>query len=142
LPLVSVTLGSAGRAPELEAVSRGLLGLIGLWMLWQAIRNTGHVHGQGAAAGFSAGLIPCPLTLFVMTFAITRGVPQAGIAFAAVMMLGVAVVLCTVALLAILFRTQMLRLFESRPALLQTATRTLQIVAGLVLIAIAANALV
>ncbi|WP_425459635.1 hypothetical protein [Hankyongella ginsenosidimutans] len=34
-----------------------------------------------------AGLIPCPLTLFVMTFALSRGVPEAGVAFAGVMML-------------------------------------------------------
>lgn len=46
LPLVSATLGSAGRAPLLEDVSRGLLGLIGLWMLWQGFRGAAHVHGQ------------------------------------------------------------------------------------------------
>ncbi|TIM37420.1 MAG: hypothetical protein E5Y56_33685, partial [Mesorhizobium sp.] len=44
---------------------------------------------EGAAFGFMAGLIPCPLTLFVMTFAIVRGVPEAGIAFAVTMMAGV-----------------------------------------------------
>lgn len=76
----------------LEAVSRGLLGVIGIWMLWQAFRRVGHQHGQGVAAGFVAGLIPCPLTLFVMTFAITRGVTLAGVAFAFVM-IGVAVIL-------------------------------------------------
>ncbi|UYN96429.1 MAG: sulfite exporter TauE/SafE family protein [Enhydrobacter sp.] len=66
----------------LEDLSRGLLGVIGLWMLWRASRRANHAHGvgEGAAVGFMAGLIPCPLTLFVMTFAITRGVPEAGIA--------------------------------------------------------------
>ena len=34
LPLVSFALGSVGRAPLLEDISRGLLGVIGLWMLW------------------------------------------------------------------------------------------------------------
>jgi len=33
LPLVSVALGSVGRAPLLEDISRGLLGVIGLWIL-------------------------------------------------------------------------------------------------------------
>ncbi|BCG83395.1 hypothetical protein MesoLj113b_69370 (plasmid) [Mesorhizobium sp. 113-3-3] len=37
---------------------------------------------------FMADLIPCPLRLYVMTFAIMRGVPQAGVAFAVTMMLG------------------------------------------------------
>lgn len=41
LPLVSVALGSVGRAPLLENLSRSLLGVIGLWMLWQAVRGTG-----------------------------------------------------------------------------------------------------
>lgn len=142
LPLVSVALGSVGRAPMLENLSRGLLGVIGLWMLWQAVRGTGHRHAaQATAAGFAAGLIPCPLTLFVMTFAISRGVPEAGVAFAAVMMVGVALVLASVALAAVLFRQQLLRLLSSRPRLVDIVTRTIQVVAGIVLVIIAVNAL-
>ncbi len=34
LPLASIAFGSVGRAPWLEDLSRGLLGVIGLWMLW------------------------------------------------------------------------------------------------------------
>lgn len=141
LPLVSVALGSVGRAPLLEDVSRGLLGVIGLWMLWQGLRGTGHVHSQGMAAGFSAGLIPCPLTLFVMTFAISRGVPEAGVAFAAVMMIGVALVLGTVALAAVLFRQQLLRLLATRPRTVDAVTRSIQVLAGLILVVVAANAI-
>lgn len=137
LPLVSVALGSAGRAPLLEDVSRGLLGVIGLWMLWQGWRGAGHAHGQGMAAGLAAGLIPCPLTLFVMTFAISRGVPEAGVAFAAVMMIGVALVLGAVALATVLFRQQLLRLLATRPRLVDGATRSIQIAAGCVLVAVA-----
>ena len=33
LPLVSLTLGSVGRAPSLEALSRAGLAVIGLWLL-------------------------------------------------------------------------------------------------------------
>lgn len=58
LPLVSVALGSVGRAPLLEDLSRGFLGVIGLWLLWQGVRGTGHGHGQGMAAGLAAGLTP------------------------------------------------------------------------------------
>lgn len=93
------------------------------------------------SAGFAAGLIPCPLTLFVMTFAISRGVPEAGVAFAAVMMIGVALVLGTVALAAVLFRQQLLRLLATRPRAVDIVTRTIQIVAGLVLVAVALNAI-
>jgi hypothetical protein len=56
---LSIAFGSVGRAPLLEDVSRDLLGLIGLWILWRAFRHTGHIHGaqEGAAVGFMAGLI-------------------------------------------------------------------------------------
>ena len=97
------------------------------------------MHGQGVAAGFVAGLIPCPLTLFVMTFAMAHGVPEAGVAFAAVMLAGVALVLASVALAAVVFRQQMLRLLASRPQLIERTTRVIQAAAGIVLVAIALN---
>lgn len=139
LPLVSVVLGSVGRTPLLEDISRGLLGLIGLWMLYRALRHSahGHGHGEGAVVGFMAGLIPCPLTLFVMTFAISRGVPEAGLAFAVTMMAGVALVLSAVAAATILFRQQVVHLVEQRPVLLDRLTRSVEGMAGLILTAIA-----
>lgn len=82
-PLVSIMFGGigAGSSPILELVSRSMLGVIGIWMLWSALFREPHSHTdqQGIIVGLSAGLIPCPLTLFVMTFAISRGVPEAGI---------------------------------------------------------------
>ena len=143
LPLVSITLGSVGRAPMLEDISRGLLGLIGLWMLYRAFRHSPHHHdkGEGMVFGFMAGLIPCPLTLFVMTFAISRGVPQAGGAFAVTMMIGVALVLSLVALATILFRQRIVHLVQGRPILLDRITRGIEGVAGLTLTAIAIHEL-
>jgi nickel/cobalt exporter len=139
LPLVSIVLGSVGRAPLLEDVSRGLLGLIGLWMLYRAFRRSphGYDHGEGAVVGFMAGLIPCPLTLFVMTFAISRGVPEAGIAFAVTMMAGVALVLSGVAAATVLFRQQVIHLVERRPILLDRLTRGIEAIAGLILTTVA-----
>jgi nickel/cobalt transporter (NicO) family protein len=142
LPLVSATLGSVGRAPLLEDISRGLLGVIGLWMLWQAIRlgrGRAQGHRQGAAFGLASGLVPCPLTLFVMAFAIGRSVPEAGVAFALVMLVGVAVTLAAVALAAVYARGAVLRLLEERPQAFARATAALQAGAGLLLLAVAVN---
>jgi nickel/cobalt exporter len=138
LPLVSVALGSVGRAPALESISRGLLGVIGLWMVWRAFRNAHNHKLEGEAVGFIAGLIPCPLTLFVMTLAISRGVPEAGLVFAAAMFGGVALTLSAVVLLAASFRVQLARLLESRPALLKGLSRALEAVSGVLLLCIAA----
>ena len=144
LPLVSFVLTSAGRAPLIEDVSRGLLGLIGLWMLWQAIRPLPdhlHVNQRNAAFGLLAGLIPCPLTLFVMAFAISHQVTEAGMAFAAVMMLGVTATLSAVALVAMLFREALMNVMLHRPKRIAVAARTLQGVTGLLLAVIAVNVL-
>jgi nickel/cobalt exporter len=117
LPLVSRMLGSAGDAPALENISRGLLGVIGLWMLWSALFRPTHTHGkgEGLTVGMMSGLIPCPLSLFVMSFAMSRGVPVAGVVFALVMMLGVMLTLSLTALAVILCRQQVTRLLFEGP---------------------------
>ncbi|WP_027165714.1 ABC transporter permease [Mesorhizobium sp. WSM3224] len=135
LPLVSLALGSVGRAPALEALSRGLLGVIGLWMIWRALRGHHHRHAhEGAAVGVMAGLIPCPLTLFVMTFAIARGVPWAGLVFAVAMMAGVAVTLGVVVLLAVLFRNGSAAMLEWLGSSTAGVATFFEVATGLVLV--------
>lgn len=81
--------------------------------------------------GVAAGLIPCPLTLFVMTYAAARGVTLAGIGFAVLAMLGVALVLGVVALAAATLGRSVLVL--SRSAVL--VSRGLLVISGLALTA-------
>ncbi|TIM12369.1 MAG: ABC transporter permease [Mesorhizobium sp.] len=135
LPLVSIALGSVGRAPLLEDISRALLGLIGVWMLWRALSRGHHHKHEGEAVGVMAGLIPCPLTLFVMTFAMSRGVPGAGVLFAVTMMAGVALTLSCVAVLSILFRQRLTGFIAGKP--LETISRTIEGAAGLALAGVA-----
>jgi nickel/cobalt transporter (NicO) family protein len=71
-PLITRTLGGAGQAPLLEALSRGLLGLIGLWFLVRAVRSQTHQNREDLMVGVIAGLIPCPLTLFAMFLALAH----------------------------------------------------------------------
>ncbi|MER9417291.1 sulfite exporter TauE/SafE family protein [Mesorhizobium sp. M0306] len=137
LPLVSIALGSVGRAPLLEHISRGLLGLIGVWMLWRALSHSHHHRHEGEAVGVMAGLIPCPLTLFAMTFAISRGVPAAGVLFAITMMVGVALTLSCVAVLSILFRERLVQFFARQPRLFETISRAIEGAAGLALAGVA-----
>src|SRR3954462_1602130 len=73
-PLLTRTLGGVGRVPILEDVSRGLLALIGLWFIVRALRGPVHEHREGVVVGIVAGLVPCPLTLFAMFLALSRGV--------------------------------------------------------------------
>jgi ABC-type nickel/cobalt efflux system permease component RcnA len=139
LPLVSHSFGNAGSAPLLQAVSRGLLGLIGAWMLWSALFRPAHTHSgqEGIAVGLMAGLIPCPLTLFVMTFAMIHQVAITGILFAITMMIGVGVTLSAFALLSVAFREQLARLLKTRPRLLTATSKTIEAAAGAILLAVA-----
>lgn len=140
-PLVTRTLGGVGRAPVLEGISRGLLIGIGVWFIVRAIRGRSHVHGEGLMVGFVAGLVPCPLTLFAMFFALSRGVPEAGILFAAAMMLGVLATLASVVLVTIVMRDRLVGLAARHGASLQKVSRALDGAAGALLVAIAAREL-
>lgn len=138
LPLISIALGSVGRAPMLEDLSRGLLGLIGVWMIWRALHGRHHHNAhEGEAVGVLAGLIPCPLTLFVMTFAIAKDVPAAGLVFAVAMMSGVALTLAVVATLAVAFRTGSAAILERLGSSAAGVASVLEIGTGCILIAAA-----
>lgn len=60
--------------------------------------------------------------------------PQVGVAFAAVMMIGVVLVLAAVALAAVLLRQQLLLLLPARPWVVDAVTRTIQVTVGLILV--------
>ena len=135
-PLVTRTLGGVGRAPALEVLSRGLIVAIGIWLIARALRGRPHLHGDGVTVGFVAGLVPCPLTLFAMFFALSRGVPEAGIVFAVAMMLGVLATLATVAALTIFMRDRLMNLMGQYGGSLHTLTRLLDGAAGALLIVI------
>ncbi|MDF2688577.1 MAG: transporter permease [Microvirga sp.] len=104
-PLIIRTLGGGGQAPLLEALSRGMLGLIGVWFLVRAFKKREKPYREGIMVGVVAGLAPCPLTLFAMFLALSRGVPEAGLTFALSMFLGVGLTLAAVAGLVVAART-------------------------------------
>ena len=143
LPVVSLAFGEVGRARVLEDVSRGLLGIVGVWLLFAATRgHSARQHHEGSAFGFFAGLIPCPLTLFVMTFASARGVPEAGLAFAAMMLLGVAAVLTSVAAAAVAARATIGQLVAHSVPALVSFSRVVLGLTGAVLVLIALQQLI
>lgn len=143
LPLVSVALGSAGQSPVLEDISRGLIGLIGVWMIWSALKARSRMPHEARSGLFAvfAGLIPCPLTLFVMTFAVTRGVTEAGLAFAIVMLIGVAIVLGTVASVAALARNGLSTMIQRHNRAFVVTTMVVQFATGALLLLAALNEL-
>lgn len=135
-PLVTRTIVGVGRAPLLEHVSSGLLIAIGIWMLVRAWRGARHQHSEGLMVGAVAGLVPCPLTLFAMFFAMARGVPEAGLAFALAMMIGVGLTLGAVAAATVFARDRFIDLTTRHGATVEKAARVIDLVAGITLIAV------
>jgi nickel/cobalt exporter len=97
--LVSRTITQAGRAPLLETISHALLVAIAVWMIWRAIRPA-RSHEHPGLFAVAAGLVPCPLTLFIVVMATSMGSPEAGLIFALAMLVGVGSVLSLVGLAA------------------------------------------
>ena len=135
-PLVARTITGAGRSDLIDDVSRGLIAAIGLWLLIRAIRGARHLHGEGPLVGVAAGLAPCPLTLFAMVLAISRGIPEAGIAFAVAMLIGIALTLSVVAAATALARDRVEVLMERHGASVTRVSRILDALSGALLIAI------
>ena len=135
--LVKRTLVGAGQAPALEWTSRLILIAIGLWLIYRAVRARPHVHREGMATGFIAGLIPCPLTLFIMSLAMSRGAPEAGLAFSVSMLLGVGAILGAIAVIAAAARNTFIHLFDRHGVAIAKISRVLDALAGAVLTSIA-----
>lgn len=132
--LVKKTLGGAGRAPSLEIASGVLLACLGFWFLLRGVRGQPHLHNEGLLVGAAAGLIPCPLTLFTMVLAQSRGVPEAGIAFAVMMMLGVALTLSVVAMGTALARDTLIAFMDRHGTSTSRMLRVFDIATGVFLI--------
>jgi nickel/cobalt exporter len=102
--VIRVTLGGVGRAPAFEAASAVLVTAIGIWLLLRALRHS-HAHSEteSRALAFATGLVPCPLTTFIMVYSTTHGIVGAGLLLTAAMACGMiatilAFVGCTIVL--------------------------------------------
>jgi ABC-type nickel/cobalt efflux system permease component RcnA len=87
---ISRAFAYGGRTPQFEVASGVLIALIGAFLMWRSLR-TSHALDQdsgGKPLAFVTGLIPCPLTTFIMSYALARGLFAAGIAVTAAMTLG------------------------------------------------------
>lgn len=133
--LLEKAIGSAGRAPMLERTSHVLILLLGLWLLIRALRR--HTHDDersGFALAFVTGMIPCPLTTFIMTYAVVHGAVGAGLILSGAFAAGMIVTVAVFPLLAVALRTKTLPALS--PQWRHGAVRTLEVAAALAVMAI------
>ncbi|MFM9860694.1 sulfite exporter TauE/SafE family protein [Pseudoxanthobacter sp. M-2] len=129
--LLQRTLGAAGRAPALELASQMLVVAIGLFLLWRALRPHAHrASGSGPVLAMAAGLVPCPLTTFIMTYAASRDEIAVGLILSAAFAAGMIVTVAAFPIAAILFRTRLLRLIERTGAVRHRLGRALEVLSA------------
>jgi ABC-type nickel/cobalt efflux system permease component RcnA len=111
--VVSKAFALGGRTPQFEIASGVLITGIGSFLLWRSVREHDHFEPRnGTALAFATGLIPCPLTTFVMSYALARGMVGAGLVITAAMAAGMIVTIGGVAVLAALARTRVKHFFN------------------------------
>lgn len=116
--VISRSLAVAGRAPAFETVSALLVVLVGAFLLYRALRPASHKHeGDGKALAISTGLVPCPLTTFILTYAFAHKQLAMGFAAVAAMLGGVMVTIVSFALLAVVLRERLLDLLKNSEGL-------------------------
>src|SRR6476659_6373585 len=109
--VVSKAFAQGGRTPQFEVASGALVALIGAFLLWRSTRSDHHIDERdGRTLAFVTGMIPCPLTTFIMSYALARGLLAAGLAVTAAMALGMIATIGGIALAAAFARDRFMGL--------------------------------
>jgi nickel/cobalt transporter (NicO) family protein len=132
------TIGGAGRAPAFEIASSVLIIAIGLWLLFRALRPHEHAATDGRVLAFVTGLVPCPLTTFVMVYASTQGIIAAGLLVTAGMAIGMTVTIASFALAAVLLRGGLMAVMERTENLRSQVGRSLEAASAVAIVAFGA----
>lgn len=145
LVLILVIGASVVRFGRLQGIGRTLetasfvaVAAIGAWLLWRALARRassdagGHSHRAGVL-GYAVGLLPCPLTIILMNYALVNETVAGGILLVAVMALGIGTTMSLTGLAAILARRVLMAGSEALPPWFHHVGRGLEI-AGAALI--------
>jgi nickel/cobalt transporter (NicO) family protein len=109
--VISRAFAQGGRTPQFELASGVMVALIGAFLLWRSTTHDHHMHERdGRTLALVTGMIPCPLTTFIMSYALARGLLAAGLAVTAAMALGMIFTIGGIALAAAFARNRFIGL--------------------------------
>ncbi|WP_088347064.1 MULTISPECIES: ABC transporter permease [Rhodomicrobium] len=129
--VIERSFAAAGRAPAFNAASSVLIVAIGLWVLYRALRGHDHAHAHDSrAVAIAAGFVPCPLTTFIMVYAVGNGIVLAGLIVTAAMAAGMIATVAAFALAAILLRERFFALLVHSAAWRQRLGRIAEALSG------------
>lgn len=104
---------SAGLATGVQVASYAMILVLGAWLLYRSIAETLrppaaaqelHHRMAGGLLPFAVGLLPCPMTMLILTYAIAHATLAIGLALTAIMGVGVAVTIAAVGTVGIVTR--------------------------------------
>ena len=118
--VISRSVAAGGRAPAFETASASLIALVGLYLVVRTIWPPAHQHlRDGKMLALVTGLVPCPLTTFILTYALAKGKLAIGLAAVGGMLTGVIVTLVSFAVAAVLARGRFMALLARTEGLRQ-----------------------
>jgi nickel/cobalt exporter len=111
--VISRAFAYGGRTPQFETASGVLIVLIGAFLLWRSLSSEHRASsGSGKTLAFVTGMIPCPLTTFILSYALARGMLAAGLLVTAAMTAGMIAAIGGIALAAAIFRNRFVQLLS------------------------------
>lgn len=141
--LITRTIGGAGRAPALEVASGIMIVGVGLWLLWRALRKDRHEHdGRSLALAVAVGLVPCPLTFFIVSYAAPRGLVGPAFVLSVSFAAGMILTVACFPLVAVLLRTKLAPLMARTEAARAVLARWIGVAAALAVIVLGAVPLI
>ena len=135
--VIRSTIGGAGRAPAFELASAALIVAVGLWLLLRAVRPHDHAEAgtDAQVLAFVTGLVPCPLTTFIMVYASVHGIIGAGLFVTASMATGMLATIALFAIASVALRDRLVPLLERTAHIRANLVRGLEIASAAAIIA-------
>jgi nickel/cobalt exporter len=126
--VISRAFAQGGRTPQFEIASGAMVAMIGAFLFWRSTREDRQMHERdGKALAFVIGMIPCPLTTFIMSYALARGLLAAGLAVTAAMALGMIATIGGIALAAAFARDRFMGLLARTKSWRHRVGRVLEV---------------
>jgi len=127
----------AGAALVLQAVSAVAVAVAGCWYLWRATRpGTAAMQAHHAGIAFAAGLLPCPLTMMILSVAFAHASLGVGLVLVVVMALGIMTTIAVTGTTAIAIQRGVAGGLEARLRRYALALRGLEVTSALIILGI------
>jgi ABC-type nickel/cobalt efflux system permease component RcnA len=137
----------SGVAKGVQVTSYALIVIVGLWLSYRAVaeaRRSGvpeHRHAHDRSRGllpFAIGLLPCPMTMLILTFAIAHATLVAGLVLTLFLGIGIAATIALVGTLGVVARLGIFARLDPSGRVYLIALNGFQIASCLAIVALGA----